>query len=98
MLLKINLGGTWVYFGRPNAAVRPAPFYPYLLDVSEIAEPVGSEAGTATATIDLRAKQYIGLNLRRPVEVRDAENTGSLFTGVLSKLVYTDVITATVDS
>lgn len=98
MLLKINIGGVWVYIGRANAVVRPSPFFPYLLEVSEIAEPVGSETGTATAVVDLRMLQHLDLNVRRPVEIRDKDNTGSLFTGVLSRLTYTDTIALTIES
>lgn len=97
MIVKINIGGVWVSFGYPSSEEKPEPFYPHLISVDRIQEDTGAESGSANFILALRSKELLGIVMRREVKIYNRE-LELQFEGLLSKLIYTDVLTATVEA
>lgn len=91
MLVKVNIGDVWVTFGEPLSPNKPAPFYPYLLDIDSIQDTVGEETGAVAFVLHVKAKDLIYLNVRRPVQLLDDDLT-LRFEGVIRTIKYAEHI------
>jgi hypothetical protein len=97
MLVKINIGGIDVHFGSPQAAEKPSPFYPYLLEVDTVRDTTGAETGSVAFTLLLKAKELVYLNLRRQVQILNDDLTLA-FEGVIGRIGYGESIRITVEA
>jgi hypothetical protein len=97
MLVKINIGGVDVYFGSPQAVNKPAPFFPYLLEVDTIRDTTGTETGSVAFTMLRRAQSLISLNLRRRVQILN-DDLSLAFEGVVGRIAYSESIRITVEA
>lgn len=97
MIVKLDIKGVWIHCGEPSSPYQPTPFYPWLLAIDPVRQPSGSETASASFILSLSAMSLVGLLVRRPVQVLDNDGT-ILFSGILSKLVYTNVITCSAEA
>lgn len=98
MIVRVDCGGLWVYFGLPQAPVIAEPFYPYLEAVEPIAEANGQESASASFTLSRAATDLIDLNVRREVTILDDELEEELFSGLIGRISYTESINVTAEA
>jgi hypothetical protein len=97
MLVRINIGGTEIYFGSPQSPQKPVPFYPWLVEVDAIQDSTGEETGSTSFRLLLRAQALLGLNLRRKVLIL-TDDLEPAFEGVIGRLGYMEAINVTVEA
>lgn len=97
MIVKIDIGGTYMHCGELSSPYKPVPFYPYLLAIDPVRQATGDETASASFILSLQAQELLNLTVRNHVEVLDNEGN-TLFSGVMSKLVYTTVITCSAEA
>lgn len=97
MLVRVNIGGVWLYFGYPQSKSQPMPFFPYLLDIDPIADSTGDETGATAFLLALKAKDLIGLELRSDVEILNPEGT-VIFAGLIGRVAYSEQLRVTVEA
>jgi hypothetical protein len=98
MIVQIDIGGVVVSFGEAQQTSPPEPFYPYLLSVGTINDTVGdTETGSATFTLHKKAKDLLGLSVRRKVSIlNDALEV--VFEGITGTLQFNEAIDVTVEA
>lgn len=97
MIVQINIGGIMISFGEPTAPIKPEPFYPYLDSVNPIQDATGDETGSTGFTLKMKAKQFMSLNLRRAVVVRN-DALEIQFQGIIGRIAYKEGIEVTVEA